>query len=92
MSAPRPRTPRDRESTLIKAVAIGGGVITLAGVAFLVAVAIQAGVLGPAGRVILAYIVSAALLAAAHRFRAKAPAASVTALLATGLYTALATT
>lgn len=92
MGAPRPRTPRDRESTLIKAVAIGGGVITLAGVAFLVAVAIQAGVLGPAGRVILAYIVSAALLAAAHRFRAQAPAASVTALLATGLYTALATT
>ncbi len=92
MGSPQARTPRDRESTLIKAVAIGGGVITLAGVAFLVAVAIQAGVFGPAGRVILAYIVSAALLAAAHRFRAKAPAASVTALLATGLYTALATT
>lgn len=92
MGSPQARTPRDRESTLIKAVAIGGGVITLAGVAFLVAVAIQAGLLGPAGRVILAYIVSAALLAAAHHFRAKAPAASVTALLATGLYTALATT
>lgn len=89
---PRPRTPRDREKTLISAVAIGGTVITLAGVAFLVGLAIQAGLLGPVGRVVLAYIVAAALLGAGWWFRNKAAPAGVTALVATSLFAALATT
>lgn len=90
--APRPRTPRDREKTLISAVAIGGTVITLAGVAFLVGLAIQAGLLGPVGRVVLAYIVAGALLGAGWWFRDKAAPAGVTALVATSLFAALATT
>ena len=90
--APRPRTPRDREKTLISAVAIGGTVITLAGVAFLVGLAIQAGLLGPVGRVVLAYIVAGALLGAGWWFRNKAAPAGVTALVATSLFAALATT
>lgn len=90
--APRPRAPRDREKTLISAVAIGGTVITLAGVAFLVGLAIQAGLLGPVGRVVLAYIVAAALLGAGWWFRNKAAPAGVTALVATSLFAALATT
>ncbi|OFT51711.1 hypothetical protein HMPREF3155_04775 [Corynebacterium sp. HMSC06D04] len=90
--APRPRTPRDREKTLISAVAIGGTVITLAGVAFLVGLAIQAGLLGPVGRVVLAYIVAAALLGAGWWFRDKAAPAGATALVATSLFAALATT
>ena len=90
--APRPRAPRDREKTLISAVAIGGTVITLAGVAFLVGLAIQAGLLGPVGRVVLAYIVAAALLGAGWWFRDKAAPAGVTALVATSLFAALATT
>lgn len=85
-------SPKDRESMLIRAVAIGGTLITLAGVAFLVAVAIQAGLLGPVGRVVLAYAVAIAAGAAAWRFRSSAPPAAVTALLATSLYTGLATT
>lgn len=89
---PRPRTPRDREKTLISAVAIGGTVITLAGVAFLVGLAIQAGLLGPVGRVVLAYIVAGALLGAGWWFRNKAAPAGVTALVATSLFAALATT
>ena len=90
--APRPRAPRDREKTLISAVAIGGTVITLAGVAFLVGLAIQAGLLGPVGRVVLAYIVAGALLGAGWGFRNKAAPAGVTALVATSLFAALATT
>ncbi|MCK6160904.1 DUF2339 domain-containing protein [Corynebacterium simulans] len=90
--APRPRAPRDREKTLISAVAIGGTVITLAGVAFLVGLAIQAGLLGPVGRVVLAYIVAGALLGAGWWFRNKAAPAGVTALVATSLFAALATT
>ncbi len=38
----QPPKPRDREKTLIGAVAVGGALITLAGVAFLVGLAIQA--------------------------------------------------
>lgn len=99
--APYPAPPRptrakknqgNRESTLIRAVAVGGVLITLVGVAFFVAVAIQAGLLGPLGRVVLAYLVAAALLAAAHRFRASAPPAATSALVVTSLYSALATT
>ncbi|PIS62390.1 hypothetical protein AZH44_02815 [Corynebacterium striatum] len=90
--APRPRAPRDREKTLIGAVAVGGALITLAGVAFLVGLAIQAGLLGPVGRVVLAYIVAGALLGAGWWFRNKAAPAGVTALVATSLFAALATT
>ena len=71
--------------------AIAGTVITLIGVAFLVGMAIQAGLLGPLGRVILAYVVSLALGGAAWKFRGKAPEAGTTALLATSLYSALVT-
>lgn len=90
--APRPRAPRDREKTLIGAVAVGGALITLAGVAFLVGLAIQAGLLGPVGRVVLAYIVAGALLGAGWWLRNKAAPAGVTALVATSLFAALATT
>lgn len=91
--APAQQRPQpDRESTLIRAVAIIGAIVTVVGVGFLVTVAIQAGLLGPAGRVILAYVVALGLGAAAFRFRSSAPPAATTALLATSLYTALATT
>ncbi|MFS0319826.1 hypothetical protein ACL1BM_04090 [Corynebacterium striatum] len=88
----QPPKPRDREKTLIGAVAVGGALITLAGVAFLVGLAIQAGLLGPVGRVVLAYIVAGALLGAGWWFRDKAAPAGVTALVATSLFAALATT
>ena len=87
----KPRNPEDQEKTLIGVVAIAGTVITLIGVAFLVGMAIQAGLLGPLGRVILAYVVSLALAGAAWKFRGKAPEAGTTALLATSLYSALVT-
>ena len=87
----KPRNPEDQEKTLIGVVAIAGTVITLIGVAFLVGMAIQAGLLGPLGRVILAYVVSLALGGAAWKFRGKAPEAGTTALLATSLYSALVT-
>lgn len=72
--------------------AIAGTVITLIGIAFLVGMAIQAGLLGPIGRVVVAYVVAIALGGAALKFRDKAPEAGVTALLTTSLYAALVTT
>lgn len=83
---------RNRESNLIRAVAIGGGIITFLGVAFLVAIAIQMGWLGPVGRVILAYLVSLVLLGASYRYRNAAPQPALTALMTTSLYTVLITT
>lgn len=87
-----PKSPEEKEKTLIGVVAIAGTLITLVGIAFLVGMAIQAGLLGPLGRVVLAYMVSIALAGASLKFRGKAPEAGTTALLATSLYSALVTT
>ena len=90
---PQPeKSPEEKEKTLIGVVAIAGTLITLVGIAFLVGMAIQAGLLGPLGRVVLAYVVSIALAGAALKFRGKAPEAGTTALLTTSLYSALVTT
>ncbi|MGP5507995.1 hypothetical protein ACTXMG_11130 [Corynebacterium flavescens] len=91
LPAPAPRKARDREAQITRAVAIGGAVITFIGVALLVAIAIQNGWLGPAGRVVLAFAVSAGLGGVAYRVRATAPPVAFLALAATSLYTALVT-
>ena len=49
------------ERTVTRILAGTGAFITLAGIAFLVALAIQNGILGPLGRVILAFIIAVAL-------------------------------
>lgn len=93
--APAPQSvkkPKDRESALIKAVAIIGGIITVLGVAFFVALAISSGLLGPVGRVVLVYLLAAALGAGAVKVHRSAPPAAVTALGVTSFYTTLATT
>lgn len=96
--APRePREPREpwwrNEKAIIKIIAIFGGLITAAGIAFFVAVAIQSGLIGPAGRVVLAYLLAAVLAVAAVRaHRRQAPPAGVTALIATSLAAAHLTT
>lgn len=97
-AAPRePREPREpwwrNEKAIIKIIAIFGGLITAAGIAFFVAVAIQSGLIGPAGRVVLAYLLAAVLAVAAVRaHRRQAPPAGVTALIATSLAAAHLTT
>lgn len=96
--APRePREPREpwwrNEKAIIKIIAIFGGLITAAGIAFFVAVAIQSGLIGPAGRVVLAYLLATVLAVAAVRaHRRQAPLAGVTALIATSLAAAHLTT
>lgn len=96
--APRePREPREpwwrNEKAIIRIIAIFGGLITAAGIAFFVAVAIQSGLIGPAGRVVLAYLLAAVLAVAAVRaHRRQAPPAGVTALIATSLAAAHLTT
>ena len=92
-----PREPREpwwrNEKAIIKIIAIFGGLITAAGIAFFVAVAIQSGLIGPAGRVVLAYLLAAVLAVAAVRaHRRQAPPAGVTALIATSLAAAHLTT
>ncbi|MDK7200289.1 DUF2339 domain-containing protein [Corynebacterium amycolatum] len=92
-----PREPREpwwrNEKAIIRIIAIFGGLITAAGIAFFVAVAIQSGLIGPAGRVILAYLLAAVLAVAAVRaHRRQAPPAGVTALIATPLAAAHLTT
>ncbi|MBC6820904.1 DUF2339 domain-containing protein [Corynebacterium sp. LK33] len=89
-----PREPWWRnEKAIIRIIAIFGGLITAAGIAFFVAVAIQSGLIGPAGRVILAYLLAAVLAVAAVRaHRRQAPPAGVTALIATSLAAAHLTT
>lgn len=93
--APQPATPpwwKD-ESAVIKLVAIGGVLITLAGIGLLVALAIQHGLLGPLGRVLGAWLLAVAFLGGAfvvHRMgwsRAGRNALAITSLL-----TALTTT
>lgn len=92
-----PREPREpwwrNEKAIIKIIAIFGGLITAAGIAFFVAVAIQSGLIGPAGRVVLAYLLAAVLaIAAVRAHRRQAPPAGVTALIATSLAAAHLTT
>lgn len=92
-----PREPREpwwrNEKAIIRIIAIFGGLITAAGIAFFVAVAIQSGLIGPAGRVVLAYLLAAVLAVAAVRaHRRQAPPAGVTALIATSLAAAHLTT
>lgn len=90
-AAPQPaRSPWwTNEKQIVRIIATFGGLITAAGIAFFVAVAIQMGLLGPVGRVVLAFAL-AAVLAGASRwaYRRKAFPAGVTALMATSLATA----
>lgn len=92
-----PREPREpwwrNEKAIIRIIAIFGGLITAAGIAFFVAVAIQSGLIGPAGRVVLAYLLATVLaVAAVQAHRRQAPPAGVTALIATSLAAAHLTT
>ena len=61
---PRPPAPAapwwTDESRVVRVVSVGGGVITVLGVILLVTLAVQAGLLGPLGRVVLAYSFAAA--------------------------------
>ncbi|MDU0478526.1 DUF2339 domain-containing protein [Staphylococcus chromogenes] len=59
------------ESAVIKAVAVGGVLITLAGIALLVALAIQHGILGPIGRVVGAWLLTAIFAAGAFFVHSK---------------------
>ncbi|BAU95731.1 hypothetical protein N24_1469 [Corynebacterium suranareeae] len=60
------KPPLTSEEKIMRGVAIGGGVITVAGVILLVSVAIQRGWLGPLGRVIGAYLLAILLIGAAY--------------------------
>lgn len=74
---PKPQKPAkvkkqlSSEEKIMRAVAIGGGIITVAGVILLVSVAIQRGWLGPLGRVVGAYFIGLILLGAALWLRSK---------------------
>lgn len=61
---PPPKPPVPTETKVIRAVAVAGSLITVAGVGLAVALAIQAGLLGPLGRVLLSALLAAGLLAA----------------------------
>ncbi|MDO5668938.1 MAG: hypothetical protein Q4G50_02930 [Corynebacterium sp.] len=79
------KPPVPTETKVIRAVAVAGSLITVAGVGLAVALAIQAGLLGPLGRVLLSSLLAAGLLAAGlwlDRSRHRA-AAGVTALVVT---------
>lgn len=60
------------ETTVIRLVAIAGAILTIFGIGFLVALAIQRGLLGPVGRTVLAYTISALLVLAAFGLNHKA--------------------
>lgn len=69
---PAPRTPWwQDERRIIKYVAVGGVLVTLAGVSLLIALAIQSGWLGPLGRVIGAWTLAILLLVGAAVVRAR---------------------
>lgn len=59
-----PKPPVPTETKVIRAVAVAGSLITVAGVGLAVALAIQAGLLGPLGRVLLSTLLAAALFGA----------------------------
>ncbi len=87
------KPPVPIETKVIRAVAVVGSLITVAGVGLAVALAIQAGLLGPLGRILLSTLLAAALFGAGlwldayrHRVRDRDTAgmsAGVTALLVT---------
>lgn len=58
------KPPVPTETKVIRAIAVVGTLITVAGVGLAVALAIQAGLLGPLGRVLLSTLLAAALLGA----------------------------
>lgn len=90
----RPSKPRlTSEEKIMRAVAIGGGIITVAGIILLVSLAIQRGWLGPLGRVIGAYLLALALVAAASWVRKKeGRTAAIVALTVTSQLAFIATT
>lgn len=59
-----PKPPVPTETKVIRAIAVVGSLITVAGVGLAVTLAIQAGLLGPLGRVLLSVLLAAALLGA----------------------------
>lgn len=59
-----PKPPVPVETKVIRAVAVVGSLITVAGVGLAVALAIQAGLLGPLGRVLLSTLLAVALFGA----------------------------
>ncbi|MFD5867558.1 hypothetical protein ACFWGD_02940 [Corynebacterium sp. NPDC060344] len=92
-----PKAPADpwwsNEKTVLKVTAAIGAIITISGVGLLVALAIQSGLLGPLGRVILAYALAAALAGTAVVVHRKNPDnAGVTAAGAASVVTAHITT
>lgn len=92
-----PPAPKDPwwtdDKKVVKVIAIIGGLITAAGIAFLVALAIQAGLLGPGARVALTYALAIGLGAiAVWAHRREAPLVTVASLMVTGLATANLTT
>ncbi|MBI9000336.1 hypothetical protein M0E87_08465 [Corynebacterium sp. CCM 9185] len=98
-SEPESRVPWWRsETAVIRFLAIGGALITLAGVALLVVLAVQNGFLGPVGRVVLAYalatVFAVGTVVVHNRFdkRAADTTTVVNAFLITALLTAMTTT
>lgn len=73
---PVPRPPStpwwEKERAVVRVVAAGGVLITLAGIALLVSLAIQSGWLGPIGRVVGAWILVALLFLGAYLVRRQA--------------------
>lgn len=59
-----PKPPLPTETKVIRAVAVAGSLITVAGVGLAVALAIQAGLLGPLSRVLLSTLLAVALFGA----------------------------
>lgn len=83
-----PAQPRwwERPGAVAKILGAVGAVVTLVGVALLLAIAIAAGIFGPVPRVISGAVLAAVLLAAGVRLRRRSPASvGAEALAATGL-------
>ena len=79
IASAKPRKPKKppvpTETKVIRGIAVVGSLITVAGVALAVTLAIQAGLLGPLGRVLLSVLLAVALLGAGlwlDRYRHKA--------------------
>ncbi|WP_018024744.1 DUF2339 domain-containing protein [Corynebacterium ulceribovis] len=71
---PKPATPWwQNERIVTRILAIAGALITIIGIGFLVALAIQHGLLGPLSRVILAYLLAVVLLGCAAWLQRKKP-------------------
>ncbi|WP_245670390.1 DUF2339 domain-containing protein [Corynebacterium crudilactis] len=87
------KPPMTSEEKIMRGVAIGGGIITVAGVILLVSVAIQRGWLGPLGRVIGAYLLAIAFTTAASYVRKRGTRTeAIVALTVTAQITFIATT